>query len=134
MTPIREIQLEVCRRHNVTIPQLKGDCREKRICMARHEAMYLCWTRLGSSFRDIGRAFGDRDHTTVAHAVRKMDQRRNNEDARTIPQSREEEVTLYEPWPEIDFSQDNVPEKTGTPRRMSPMYDTRSGSSLGEVA
>jgi chromosomal replication initiator protein len=35
--------------------------------------MYLCKQRLKASFPEIGRAFGNRDHTTVMSAVRKVD-------------------------------------------------------------
>lgn len=35
--------------------------------------MYLCKQRLKSSFPELGRAFGNRDHTTVMSAVRKVD-------------------------------------------------------------
>jgi len=35
--------------------------------------MYLCKQRLKCSFPELGRAFGNRDHTTVISAVRKVD-------------------------------------------------------------
>jgi chromosomal replication initiator protein len=38
----------------------------------RHAAMYLAKTLTSRSLTDIGRQFGDRDHTTVIHAVQKI--------------------------------------------------------------
>ena len=35
--------------------------------------MYLCRQRLKCSFPELGRAFGNRDHTTVMSAVRKVE-------------------------------------------------------------
>lgn len=42
------------------------------VAWARHVAMHLCVTRLGMSFRAVGRAFG-RDRTTVRHACRRVE-------------------------------------------------------------
>jgi chromosomal replication initiator protein len=47
--------------------------RHKSIAFARHVAMYLCKQRLKCSFPELGRAFGNRDHTTVMSAVRKVE-------------------------------------------------------------
>jgi chromosomal replication initiator protein len=41
--------------------------------------MYLCKQRLKSSFPELGRAFGNRDHTTVMSAVRKVDTLRQSD-------------------------------------------------------
>lgn len=68
------IKAEVARRYDVTVEQLEGDRREKRISQARHIAIYLARELTNSSFPAIGRAFGHRDHTTVMHAVRKVNE------------------------------------------------------------
>ncbi|MEJ1157976.1 helix-turn-helix domain-containing protein [Prosthecomicrobium sp. N25] len=48
-----------------------------RVALARQVAMYLCHVRLGMSLTDIGSAFG-RDRTTVAHACRLIEDRRDD--------------------------------------------------------
>jgi chromosomal replication initiator protein len=41
--------------------------------------MYLCRQRLRSSFPELGRAFGNRDHTTVMSAVRRVESLRKRD-------------------------------------------------------
>jgi chromosomal replication initiator protein len=41
--------------------------------------MYLCKQRLKCSFPELGRAFGNRDHTTVISGVRKIEQLRSSD-------------------------------------------------------
>ena len=48
-----------------------------RVSLARQAAMYLCHVALGMNFEAIGRAFG-RDRTTVAHACRVIEDRRDD--------------------------------------------------------
>jgi chromosomal replication initiator protein len=69
---IAAIKAEVARRYEVTVEQLEGERREKRISQARHIAIYLARELTNGSFPTIGRAFGARDHTTVMHAYRKV--------------------------------------------------------------
>ena len=67
-----EVIAAVCRHFGAG--ELVGPDRHKTIAFARHVAMYLCKTRLrGVSFPDVGRAFGNRDHSTVMAAVRKVE-------------------------------------------------------------
>lgn len=46
--------------------------RSKKIVLARHMAMYVAYQITFSSTTMIGRAFGNRDHTTVLHAIKKV--------------------------------------------------------------
>ncbi len=46
------------------------------IALARHTAMYLAHTSLGLSLSSVGRQFG-RDRTTVAHAIARIEDRRD---------------------------------------------------------
>jgi chromosomal replication initiation ATPase DnaA len=48
-----------------------------RVSLARQVAMYLCHVAFAMSFAAIGRAFG-RDRTTVAHACRVIEDRRDD--------------------------------------------------------
>lgn len=72
-TSIDDIQRAVCHHFKLTERELCSKDRHKSIAFARHIAMYLCKQRLKASFPEIGRAFGNRDHTTVMSAVRKVD-------------------------------------------------------------
>ena len=66
------IQGEVCRYYGVTHDELTGDKRTRRIVGPRQVAMYLSRELTDASLPAIGRAFGDRDHTTVMYAVQKV--------------------------------------------------------------
>jgi len=69
---IAQIQAEVCRYYSINHVDLIGSKRKHEIVFPRHIAMYLCQELTDSSFPQIGRAFGGKDHTTVMHAVNKI--------------------------------------------------------------
>lgn len=75
---IEDVMVAVCERFEVSMVDLRGKDRHKTIAVARHIAMYLCKHRLriSPSFPEVGRAFGNRDHTTVMSAVRKIEAQR----------------------------------------------------------
>ena len=52
---------------------LRGDSRKQSIVMARAAAIYLNRKLLGISFLKIGSLFGNRDHSTIMHAYRKIE-------------------------------------------------------------
>lgn len=56
-----------------TIEHITGGSRRRPLVDARQIAMYVTRNMTDLSFPEIGRAFGDRDHTTVIHAVRKIE-------------------------------------------------------------
>jgi chromosomal replication initiator protein len=56
----------------VPVPDMTGQSRTKQIVLARQTAMYLMRTKLNLSLNEVGFHFGDRDHTTVMHAVGKV--------------------------------------------------------------
>ncbi len=70
---VEDIQRVVCHHFKLRTNDLLSKDRHKSIAFARHVAMYLCKQRLKCSFPELGRAFGNRDHTTVMSAVRKVD-------------------------------------------------------------
>jgi chromosomal replication initiator protein len=72
-TSLEDIQREVCHHFKLRSGELFGKDRHKSVAFARHVAMYLCRQRLKCSFPELGRAFGNRDHTTVMSAVRKVE-------------------------------------------------------------
>ncbi len=72
-TSVDDIQRAVCHHFKLKSQDLLSKDRHKSVAFARHVAMYLCKTRLKCSFPELGRAFGNRDHTTVMSAVRKVE-------------------------------------------------------------
>ena len=58
--------------HDMTVDQLKSKRRTQDLARARQIAMYLAREMTGASLNQIGRAFGNRDHSTVSHAYQKI--------------------------------------------------------------
>lgn len=58
----------------IKLSDLVGKNRQKRFVLARHVAMFLAKQLLDTQMRDIAESFGSRDHTTVLHALTKIDQ------------------------------------------------------------
>nr|WP_245512335.1 chromosomal replication initiator protein DnaA [Rhizobium leguminosarum] len=71
---IEDIQIIVARHYNVSRQELVSNRRTRVIVKPRQIAMYLSKTLTPRSFPEIGRRFGGRDHTTVLHAVRKIEE------------------------------------------------------------
>jgi chromosomal replication initiator protein len=76
---VEDIQRAVCHHFHLRSIDLTSKDRHKSVAFARHVAMYLCKQRLKCSFPEIGRAFGNRDHTTVMSAVRKIEAQRDTD-------------------------------------------------------
>ncbi|MBV9945900.1 MAG: chromosomal replication initiator protein DnaA [Myxococcales bacterium] len=76
---VEDIQRVVCHHFKLRSTDLLSKDRHKSIAFARHVAMYLCKQRLKCSFPELGRAFGNRDHTTVISAVRKVEHLRTSD-------------------------------------------------------
>ncbi len=75
--PIDEIKRLVCEAFGVTVEQVESSSRKKQIALARQVAMYLA-RKLGNfSFPKIAASFNRNDHTTVMHAVNKVEELRN---------------------------------------------------------
>ena len=72
---IADIIAEVARETGLTVAMLVGDRRSRPIVAARHLAYWRVARETGASLAAIGRAFGDRDHTTIIHGIRKHEQR-----------------------------------------------------------
>lgn len=70
---IDEIQRLVSEHYKIRIVDLKSKSRNKPIVTARQLAMYFIKHQLDKSLVDIGRAFGNRDHTTVLNALRRIE-------------------------------------------------------------
>jgi len=70
---VGEIQREVARHYNIRLDEMHSKRRSRNIVQPRQVAMYLAKTLTTSSYPEIGHHFGGRDHTTVMHAVGKVE-------------------------------------------------------------
>ncbi|KXK22569.1 MAG: chromosomal replication initiator protein DnaA, partial [Armatimonadetes bacterium OLB18] len=70
---IEAIQKLVADHYNVKISDLKSPRRLKVLTVPRQIAMYLCRKHVKSSFPELGMKFGGKDHSTVVHAVQKIE-------------------------------------------------------------
>jgi chromosomal replication initiator protein len=71
---IDEIQRRVAEHFNIKLVEMTSDRRARVVARPRQVAMYLAKQLTTRSLPEIGRKFGGRDHTTVIHAVRKIDE------------------------------------------------------------
>ena len=71
---IDEIQRKVAERYNIKISDMSSSRRLRTIARPRQIAMYLSKNLTSKSLADIGKKFGKKDHTTVMHALKKVDE------------------------------------------------------------
>jgi len=71
---VDEIQKTVAEHFAMKQADLLSERRTRAVARPRQIAMYLCKQLTTRSYPDIGRRFGGRDHTTVLHGVRKIDE------------------------------------------------------------
>jgi chromosomal replication initiator protein len=72
---IAEIKQTTCEQFGISTEELISASRTARLAWPRQVAMYLARELTQESLPAIGRAFGDRDHTTVLHAWRRTGER-----------------------------------------------------------
>ena len=70
---VSDIMEKVSERYDVTVAEMKSKSRHSRIVQPRFVAMYLSRSLTSLTTTDIGKEFGDRDHSTVVNAVNKID-------------------------------------------------------------
>ena len=71
---IDEIQRKVAEHYNLRLSDMHSARRARSVARPRQVAMYLAKQLTARSLPEIGRKFGGRDHTTVMHAVRKVEE------------------------------------------------------------
>jgi len=76
---IADIQKHVAEHYNVRISDMSSTKRLRVVARPRQVAMYLCKKLTSKSLPEIGRNFGGRDHTTVLHAVKKVEELKDND-------------------------------------------------------
>ena len=69
------VQRTVADYYNVSPNELKSKKRNRQIIYPRHLAMYIAREVTEASMTDLGLEFGGRDHTTVMHAISKIESR-----------------------------------------------------------
>jgi chromosomal replication initiator protein len=78
---IDEIQKRVAEHFNIRLGEMTSDRRARAVARPRQVAMYLAKQLTTRSLPEIGRKFGGRDHTTVMHAVRKIEELKGTDPA-----------------------------------------------------
>ena len=73
-TTVEEIQRKVAEYYNIRLSDMLGPKRSRNLARPRQVAMYLSKKLTTRSLPDIGRRFGKRDHTTVMHGVKKIEE------------------------------------------------------------
>ena len=70
---IEEIQRRVAAHYNIRPSEMASNRRAQAVVRPRHVAMYLAKQLTTRSLPEIGRRFGNRDHTTVMYAIRRIE-------------------------------------------------------------
>ena len=78
---LKYITTTVAHSCNVPIKPVLGQSRKMELVNARHIAMFLCREMTSSSLINIGKYFGGRDHSTVIHACKTIEDRLQNDAA-----------------------------------------------------
>lgn len=78
---IEDIQRQVAEHFNIRVAEMHSARRSRAVARPRQVAMYLSKQLTSRSLPEIGRKFGGRDHTTVMHAVRKIEELRDLDSA-----------------------------------------------------
>lgn len=66
---------EVAEKYGYSVTELKSTQRHRDLVVARHEAMWRCKKETINSLPAIGRAFGNKDHTTVLNGSKRHEER-----------------------------------------------------------
>ena len=72
---VHDIQEAMAAHYGLELADMTSPCRCRDVAWPRQEAMYLARKLTPLSLPRIGQLFGDRDHTTVIHAIRAVEQR-----------------------------------------------------------
>ncbi len=72
---IEQVQKLVAEFFGLRVSDLKSNKKGRNVSLPRQIAMYLCRKYTGASFPEIGGKFGGKDHSTVIHAVKKIESR-----------------------------------------------------------
>ena len=73
---IEEIKRTVCDQFEIKMADIESSRRDRNIARPRQVAMYLAKNLTTKSLPEIGRNFGDKNHTTVIHAIKTIEKLR----------------------------------------------------------
>ena len=76
---IEEIQRRVAEHYNIKMSEMSSERRARAVARPRQVAMFLSKQLTSRSLPEIGRKFGGRDHTTVMHAVKRIEELRQTD-------------------------------------------------------
>lgn len=76
---VEEIQRRVADHYNIRLSDMIGPKRLRSYARPRQVAMYLCKQMTSRSLPEIGRRFGGRDHTTVMHGVKRIEELKSSD-------------------------------------------------------
>jgi chromosomal replication initiator protein len=79
-TVIKLITAAVAKQAQLPVGDLKGQSRRQSIAEARGLAMFIARRLTQASYAEIGRHFGNRDHSTVLHACQKYERKVQQDD------------------------------------------------------
>jgi chromosomal replication initiator protein len=71
---VEEIQKKVSAHYSVKLSEMSSSNRTRQAALPRQVAMYLAKKLTRMSFPEIGKSFGGRNHTTVLHACKKIEE------------------------------------------------------------
>jgi chromosomal replication initiator protein len=74
---IEDIKSIVSSYYKISMEDLDSQKKQRQFSYPRHLAMYLSRKHTDLSYKEIGQAFGDRDHSTVIYAARRIEQSQN---------------------------------------------------------
>lgn len=78
---VQRIQRVTAEHFNISLSDMVSASRSRTISSARQIAMYLCRKLTKLSFKEIGHYFGGRNHATVIHAVKRIEQVEDRDNA-----------------------------------------------------
>ncbi|MDC9714896.1 MAG: chromosomal replication initiator protein DnaA [Gammaproteobacteria bacterium] len=70
---IDDIQKESAKHYAITLSDLSSKSRKQRTVLARQMAIFIAYELTNLSLTKIGKHFGNRDHSTVLHAIKKIE-------------------------------------------------------------
>ncbi len=76
---IEQIQRSVAGFFHLKVPEIKSRSNAKRVAFPRQVAMYICKHLTDCSLPEIGKRFGGKHHSTVIHAINKIEKKRGHE-------------------------------------------------------
>ncbi len=72
---VQNIMKIVALNFNITVEEMKSSKRQQKFVNPRHIALYICHQLTEYTYTDLGNEFGGRDHSSIMHAVEKVEEK-----------------------------------------------------------